>query len=76
MSNILPLTRKQAEREELERACAEYLADGGEIVRERGQRAQVRCGCCNLVRMISVALVIRNRQRCVRCGSSNVSVAL
>ena len=41
MSNVLPLTRKQAEREELERLCATY---DGEIVRDAraGQRVQVR----------------------------------
>jgi hypothetical protein len=57
-SNVLPLvTLRGRERDETARLVAEFLDRGGEIVHNAraGQRVQVSCECCSLVRMISVA---------------------
>jgi hypothetical protein len=75
MSNILPLTRKQAESAALEKACAEFLRDGGEINRTSGQRVELRCSCCGYVGRLAVSLAASQTRHCTRCGSGNVVIA-
>jgi hypothetical protein len=70
-------TKKQRERDELEKLVGTYLASGGEIVRERGgQRVELRCSCCGYVGRLAVALAASSKRHCTRCGSGNVVVAL
>jgi hypothetical protein len=75
MSNVLPLTRKQAEREELERACAAYLEGGGSINRTGGQRVELRCSCCGYVGRLAVSLAASSKRHCTRCGSGSIVIA-
>jgi hypothetical protein len=68
MSTIVPLGRKALERIELQRACAEYEAQGGEINRAPGRTVGIRCTTCSLARV--VAITYANQRTCARCGGA------
>jgi hypothetical protein len=72
MSNVTPLSRKQAARAELEQLTAEFEQQGRQINRSPGKTVGIRCDCCGLGRVVSV--YIANKATCVRCHSQSVTV--